>query len=122
MTCQETVQLIIPPRRRGISERFVIVPCLIKVKVIFRSSTRPPSLAAQIVFSVGETRCGAVHNTGFQSGQTRIDVALGKCIDVLLRGLVGSLEVMADVLKGLAELRVVHVGRLKDVESHRVAL
>jgi hypothetical protein len=63
--------------------------------------------------SVREAGSCAVVDAGLEPGQAGIDVELGKGIDVLLSCLICCLEIVSDVLKGLAKLGVVHVGRLK---------
>ncbi len=113
MPGQQTVELIIAPGRRALRECFIVIPGIIEVKIVFGPALRPPSFPAQVVFSIRKTWSGAVVDAGLDSGQARINVELGKGIDVLLSCLVRCLEIVSDVLKGLSKLGVVHVGRLK---------
>jgi len=113
MPSQQTVQLIISPCRRILRKRFVVLPGIIKIKVGFGSATRPSSLSAQVVFSIGKAWGRASVDGRLYSSQTRVDIALREGVNVLLSRLVRSLEIMGDVLQGLAEFGVVHLGTLK---------
>jgi hypothetical protein len=110
VTGQKTVQLIVAPSNRAISDGFIVIPGLVEVKVILGTATRSPSLSAQVIFSIGETRRSALVEAGLDTREARIDIELGESVDVFLSSLVRCLEVVGDVVEGLTELGVVHLG------------
>ena len=108
-TGQKTVQLIISPGQGTIAECFIIVPGIVEIKIVLGSSTRSASLAPEVVLSARETGRGTRGHARLDTYKTWIDIKLGEGIDVLLGRLVCSLEIVSDVVEGLAKFGIVHI-------------